>query len=168
MCHNWYSTLKSTGVYLNNLTTPAFVSNEAFIFLHRNFKKRLSPFEVYRNETTNRPVSQRFFPLTVSSPNNVYWLISYITTVGCIAIFHKHCCYTKHAGIITDFTLRNHWGILLMCQNITMWVYGAWIKYVSSYVKKHIVHLAMCYNPPIVRDKPLGAPAFVKLVYNWY
>ena len=23
----------------------------------------------------------------------------------------------------------------------------------------------MCYNPPLVRDKPLGAPAFWKLVY---
>ena len=23
----------------------------------------------------------------------------------------------------------------------------------------------MCYNPPLVRDKPLGAPVFVKLVY---
>ena len=25
--------------------------------------------------------------------------------------------------------------------------------------------LAMCYDPPLVRDKPLGAPAFVKLLY---
>ena len=23
----------------------------------------------------------------------------------------------------------------------------------------------MCYDPPLVRDKPLGAPAFVKLIY---
>ena len=23
----------------------------------------------------------------------------------------------------------------------------------------------MCYNPGLVRDKPLGTPAFVKLVY---
>ena len=25
--------------------------------------------------------------------------------------------------------------------------------------------LCMCYNPPLVRNKPLGAPTFVKLVY---
>ena len=25
--------------------------------------------------------------------------------------------------------------------------------------------MAMCYDPPLVRDKPLGAPASVKLIY---
>ena len=29
---------------------------------------------------------------------------------------------------------------------------------------KHIAHLTVCYNFPLVRDKPLGAPAFVKLL----
>ena len=28
--------------------------------------------------------------------------------------------------------------------------------------KTHIKHLAMCYDPPLVRDKPIGVPAFVK------
>ena len=54
-----------------------------------------------------------------------------------------------------------------MCQNTTMRVYmehGS--KYITFYVQKHIAPLAMCYNPPRVRDKPLGAPAFVKLVYS--
>ena len=39
-----------------------------------------------------------------------------------------YCCYAKHGGFTTNLTLRNHWGMLLMCQNTTMWVYGAWIK----------------------------------------
>ena len=52
-----------------------------------------------------------------------------------------------------------------MCQNTTMRVYGAWIKYIMLYVQKHITPLVMCYNPPLVRDKPLGVPAFVKLIY---
>ena len=26
----------------------------------------------------------------------------------------------------------------------------------------------MCYNSPLVRDKPLGVPAFVKLFYDFY
>ena len=30
---------------------------------------------------------------------------------------------------------------------------------------KDIAHRAVCYNFPLVRDKPLGAPAFVILVY---
>ena len=28
-------------------------------------------------------------------------------TAGCIAIFHKYCCYTKHGGVSTNLT---HWG----------------------------------------------------------
>ena len=39
------------------------------------------------------------------------------------------------------------------------------LKYITFYVEKHIAHLAMCYNPMLVRDKPLEAPKFVKLVY---
>ena len=33
-------------------------------------------------------------------------------------------------------------------------------------LKKHVAPLTMCYNPPLVRGKPLGAPTFVKLVYS--
>ena len=38
-------------------------------------------------------------------------------------------------------------------------------KHITFYVQKHIASLAMCYNPPLVRDKSIGAPVFVKLVY---
>ena len=38
------------------------------------------------------------------------------------------------------------------------------LNYIMFYVKKHIAHVSMCYNPPLVRDKPLGTPASVKLV----
>ena len=31
-------------------------------------------------------------------------------TAGCIAIFHKYCCYIKHGGIITNLNLWNPWG----------------------------------------------------------
>ena len=57
-------------------------------------------------------------------------------------------------------------GMLLMCQNTTMQVYEAWIKTYYVYVQKHIVALENCHNPPLVRDKPLGVPASVKLVYS--
>ena len=40
------------------------------------------------------------------------------------------------------------------------------LNYITLYVQKHIASLAMCYNPSLVRDKPLGAPIFVKLVYS--
>ena len=35
--------------------------------------------------------------------------------------------------------------------------------YITFYVQKHIAPLTMCYNPPLVHNKPLGVPAFVKL-----
>ena len=38
------------------------------------------------------------------------------------------------------------------------------LKHFTFYVKKYIATLAMCYNSSLVRNKPLGAPAFVKLV----
>ena len=42
---------------------------------------------------------------------------------------------------------------------------GHGLRYITFHDQKYIAPLAMCYNPPLVRDKPLGAPAFVKLVY---
>ena len=39
-------------------------------------------------------------------------------------------------------------------------------KDIAYYVHKRIVPLAVCYNSPLVRDKPPGAPAFVRLVYS--
>ena len=38
------------------------------------------------------------------------------------------------------------------------------IKDIAFYVQKHIVQRTVCYNLPLVRDKPLGAPLYVKLV----
>ena len=38
-------------------------------------------------------------------------------------------------------------------------------KDVAFYIQKHIALLAVCYNFPLVRDKPLGVSAFVRLVY---
>ena len=39
------------------------------------------------------------------------------------------------------------------------------LKDLAFYVQKHIASRAMCHNFLLVRDKPLGAPAFVRLVY---
>ena len=37
------------------------------------------------------------------------------------------------------------------------------LEYITFYVQKHIAHLTVCSGPPLARDGPLGAPAFVKL-----
>ena len=39
------------------------------------------------------------------------------------------------------------------------------LKHIMCYVQKHTAALVMCYNPALVRDKPLGVPASVELVY---
>ena len=54
-----------------------------------------------------------------------------------------------------------------MCQNTTMRVNGAWIKYITSYIQKHTAHKqrVIIHDPSLVHDTSLGAPEFVKLVY---
>ena len=42
------------------------------------------------------------------------------------------------------------------------------LKLITFYVQKHVAALEMCHNEPLVRDKPLGAPAYVKLVYCYH
>ena len=39
------------------------------------------------------------------------------------------------------------------------------LKHISFYVQKRVVAMGMCYNPALVRNKPLGSPASVKWVY---
>ena len=39
------------------------------------------------------------------------------------------------------------------------------LRYISFYVKKRVVSMGMCYNPALVRDKPLGSHTYVKRVY---
>ena len=40
------------------------------------------------------------------------------------------------------------------------------LKHISFYVQKHVVSMGMCYNPALVREKPLGVPASVKRIYS--
>ena len=80
-------------------------------------------------------------------------------------IGHKYCCYTKYGGIIAKLTLWNPWGILLICQNATVRVCGAWFQIFSFYVQNHIAPIAALFWTPLVCDGPLGAPAFLKLAY---
>ena len=42
---------------------------------------------------------------------------------------------------------------------------GHGLRHITFNVQKHIAALEKCHNPPLVRDKPLGVRASVKLVY---
>ena len=71
--------------------------------------------------------------------------------IGCIAIFHKYCCYTKHGGITTNWTLRNHWGYVTdvsKYHNAGLWVNGAWVKKYCVLCSKTYNTLHSCHNFP--------------------
>ena len=40
------------------------------------------------------------------------------------------------------------------------------LKHILLYVQKHVEAMGMCYNPALVRDKPLGSPASVKREFS--
>ena len=64
----------------------------------------------------------------------------------------------KTWGYYIKFDSTISLGVYYWCVRMTQCVY------ITFYVQNHIAVLAMCYNPSLVRDKPLGAPAFMKLV----
>ena len=99
------------------------------------------------------------FPLAVGSTNNVYQLMSYKTTCRLYNNISQILLLCKTSGYHDKFHFTKS---LEVCY----WsLKRDGLKYITFYVKKHIATLAMCYNPSLVRGKPLGACAFVKLVY---
>ena len=50
-------------------------------------------------------------------------------------------------------------------QNTTMQYMEHGLKDIAFYVQKHITPRAVCYNFPLARDKLLGVPALLRLVY---
>ena len=45
-----------------------------------------------------------------------------------MTIFHKYCCFTKHEVLQQIWPCQKLWDILLICQNTSMRVWGAWIR----------------------------------------
>ena len=57
-------------------------------------------------------------------------------------------------------------GVYYWCVKIPLYGYMEHgLKYIMFCLQKHIAALAMCYDSPLVHDKPLGVPTFVKLIY---
>ena len=62
-------------------------------------------------------------------------------TAGCIAVFHKDCCYTKHGGIIANLTLKSL-GVYYWCVKIPQRGYTEHgLEYIMFYVQKHIASM---------------------------
>ena len=77
---------------------------------------------------TNIPVSQLSFPWQWAARTTYISLWAEQPTAVCITIFHKYCCYIIYGGNIRTLLYGILGGMLLVCQNTTVWVYGAWIK----------------------------------------
>ena len=77
----------------------------------------------------------------------------------------------KTWGYDNKFDSAKSLGVSYWCVKIPQWGYVEYgLKHITCYVQIHIAPLAMCYNPPLVHDKPIGALPCVKLVYLslWY
>ena len=66
--------------------------------------------EVMFSAKCNIPFSQLLSPSGEKLEQRIRAFKSEQPTAGCMAIFHKYCCYIKHGGIITNLTLQNPWG----------------------------------------------------------
>ena len=58
---------------------------------------------------------------------------------------------------------KNSWGWWFEMPSRSLWRYCNDV--IAFYGQKHTAHRIVCHKFPPVRDKPPGAPAFVKLVY---
>ena len=57
--------------------------------------------------------------------------------------------WKKRGSVKTKLTNRNHWIMLLMCQNTTVRVYGAWIKMYCALCSKTYNTLHSCDYFPV-------------------
>ena len=96
------------------------------------------------------------------------YISSWVTTTGCqlYSNISQILLLYKTWGYCNKFDTTKLLGVCYWCVKIPQCRYMKHgLKHIKIYVQKHIAPLAMCYNPPLVCDKPLGAPASVKLVY---
>ena len=94
------------------------------------------------------------------------YISSWVITINC-RLYSKHCCYKKTWGYLNKFDSTKSLGLCYWCVKIPQCRYMEHrLKHITFYVQKRIAALAMCHNPALVRDKPLGSPASVKLVYG--
>ena len=89
-------------------------------------------------------------------------------TAGSTAICHKYCCYTKMGVLYQIRIYEKTLGYVTVCY-INVPRCGCvehGLVYITFYVQKHITPWMICSGPSLVRDGPLGTPAFVLLSYS--
>ena len=107
------------------------------------------------------------FPLVVSSPNTVNWPMSYNNQLPTVQQHFTNIAVIKNVGVFQlIWVCEIHGGMLLMCKNTTMRVYGAWIKrYCVLCSKTYSSSSSLVITSRWFATSRLGAPAFVRLVY---
>ena len=113
----------------------------------------------------NSPVSQLFSPGGKQPEQRVLVHKSEQPTAGCIAIFHKCCCYIKHGVIITNLTQWNPLGHVTYMPKAMVRVYGAWIRIYYVLCSKTHSTFGDLFFLAGSRRVARGAPAFVRLAY---
>ena len=113
----------------------------------------------------NSPVSQQFSPRGEQPEHHILAHKLQQPTAWCIAIlllyktrrYYKKFDSTKSLGVYyLQYVSKYHYK-----------GYRAWIiTYYVFTLKKQIAPLTKCYNPLLVHNKPIRAPAVVKLVYS--
>ena len=72
----------------------------------------------------------------------------------------------KTWGYFNKFDSTKPLGAFYRCVKIPQYGYlGHGLKHITHYAQKHLAGVGMCHNPALVRERPLGAPAYVK--WNW-
>ena len=105
------------------------------------------------------------FSQAVSSSNNVYERISYNNQLPVAYQYFTNIAILKMWGYYNKFDYTKWFGLYYWYVKIPQCGYVQHgLQYITFYVQKHIA--TMCFNPPLVHIKPLGSPAFVKLVYR--
>ena len=106
------------------------------------------------------------FTLAVSSLNNLNYVIHYKNQPTIVEEnFTNIVAIYKTWGIITNLTMKSMGIYYLYVKHHNAGIWSMDKKHIVFFVQKHIAHRTVCYNFPLVHDKPLGAPTFVKLIY---
>ena len=92
--------------------------------------------------------------------------MSYNNQLMVVYQYFTNIAAKQNVGYCNKFDATKSLGVCYWYVNIPQCRY-MWhgLKLIMFYVQKHIAALEMCHNQPLVRHKPLGAPASVKLVY---
>ena len=107
-----------------------------------------------------------YFSLVVSSPKNVYLLLSQNNQQGVVSKIPKITLLYKTWRCYNKFKSMKSLSVCYLYAKMPRWrcvEHGLELEYITFYVQKHLTPLAVCSVSQLVHNVPLGAPLFVRL-----